>query len=175
MGSMKVDSTAASELVETSGIVDFDPESQRMEHALEVQLPFLQCLYGNSVPFLPISLLFQDIGTATTIGESVARILKGRRSVLVASSDLTHYEPEGVARKKDIALLEQVVRMDLDGFYSTLESLRVSACGFGPIAAVMVAARLLGKTKGELLKYSTSGDTGGDRTQVVGYGSLRLV
>jgi len=175
LGKMNIDSTAASELVKVSGIVDFNEESHRREHSIEVQLPFLQSLYGDSVPFLPISLLFQDMETATTLGRSIAQIASGRRAILVASSDLTHYEPYDAARKKDAALLEQVAKMDVPGFYRTLEGDNVTACGYGAIATVITAAGLLGLGKGELLKYASSGDTGGDKTQVVGYGSLRFV
>ncbi len=146
-----------------------------MDHSLEVQLPFLQQIYGDSIPILPISLLFQDLETARTVGESVVKVVKGKRAVLVASSDLTHYEPVAEAREKDGALIDQVKKLDLDTFYSTLDQLRVTACGFGAIATVMAASRALGLERGELLKYATSGDTTGDNNQVVGYASLRFV
>jgi hypothetical protein len=175
LGRMKVDEDAALRLVRDSGIVAFDPEAHRIEHSLEVQLPFLQQIYGDSVPILPISLLFQDIETARTVAESLVKIVEGRKAVLVASSDLTHYEPAAAAREKDTALIDQVKRMDVGSFYSTLDRLQVTACGFGAIATVMEASRALGLKKGELLKYATSGDTTGDNNQVVGYASLRFV
>jgi len=175
LGRMRVDQQAASKLIEDAGIVAVDPGAHRMEHSLEVQLPFLQRIYGDGVPFLPISLVFQDIETARTLGASLVKVVEGRKTVLVASSDLTHYEPAAAARKKDLALIDEVKKMDLDGFYSTLERLQVTACGFGAIATVMEASRGLGFKKGELLKYATSGDTTGDNNQVVGYGSLRFV
>ena len=175
LGRMRVDERAASELVRDSGIVSFDPEAHRMEHSLEVQLPFLQQIYGDSIPILPVSLLFQDFETTRTVAESVVKVVEGKRAVLVASSDLTHYEPVAEAREKDKALIDQVKRMDVSSFYSTLERLQVTACGFGAIATVMAASRALGLEKGELLKYATSGDTTGDNSQVVGYASLRFV
>jgi hypothetical protein len=175
LGRMRVDEEAASKLVRDSGIVSFDPEAHRMEHSLEVQLPFLQQIYGDSIPFLPVSLLFQDIETARTVAESLVRVVEGRRAVLIASSDFTHYEPAAEAREKDAALIDQVKRMDVSSFYSTLDRLQITACGFGAIATVMVASRALGLVKGELLKYATSGDTTGDNSQVVGYASLRFV
>lgn len=175
LGRMKVDEDAALRLVRDSGIVAFDPEAHRIEHSLEVQLPFLQQIYGDSVPFLPISLLFQDIETARTVAESLVKVVEGRKAILVASSDLTHYEQAAAAREKDAALIDQVKRMDVGSFYSTLDRLQVTACGFGAIATVMEASRALGLKKGELLKYATSGDTTGDNNQVVGYASLRFV
>lgn len=175
LGRMRVDEEAASKLVRDSGIVSFDAEAHRIEHSLEVQLPFLQQIYGDSIPILPISLLFQDLETARTVAESVVKVVEGKRAVLVASSDLTHYEPAAEAKEKDRTLIDQVQRMDVDSFYSTLDRLQVTACGFGAIATVMIASQALGLEKGELLKYATSGDTTGDNSQVVGYASLRFV
>jgi len=175
LGRMRVDEAAASELVSESGIVTYDPEAHRMEHSLEVQLPFLQQIYGDSVPFLPVSLLFQDMETAKTLGSSLSTMLKGKKAVLVASSDLTHYEPRQQAMEKDSALLDAVKRLSVDEFYSTLDRLQVTACGYGAIATVMEASRSLGFKRGELLKYATSGDTTGDNNRVVGYGALRFV
>ena len=175
LGSMRVDPEAAEELSNLTGIVSFDPQAHRLEHSLEVQLPFLQRIYGDSVPLLPISLLFQDADTAGVVSAAIAKILGRRKGVLVASSDLTHYETAVSAREKDMALLRQVIRMDVDGFYSALERLRATACGYGAIATVMMAARSLGLGTAELLKYASSGDTSGDNLQVVGYGALRFV
>lgn len=175
LGSMKVDSTAAKQLAEATGIVDFDPASHRLEHSLEVQLPFLQMIYGDRVPFLPVCISFQDQETTTTLAEGVAKVARKQRTVLVASSDLTHYEPAEQARKKDTALISEILKMDPDSFYTTLERLEVTACGFGAISTIMQASKTLGLRKGELLKYANSGDTTGDMAQVVGYGSVRFL
>jgi MEMO1 family protein len=175
LGRMKVDRTAAEELADATGILDFDPASHQLEHSLEVQLPFLQMIYGDSIPFLPVSISFQDVETTQTLAEGVAKVVKGRKAVLIASSDLTHYEPAEVARGKDTALIKQMEKMDVGGFYSTLQQLEITACGFGAISTIMQAAKLLGCKRGELLKYASSGDTTGDNNQVVGYCSLRFV
>ena len=175
LGMMKVDSEAAKELTRLEETVVFDPAAHRLEHSLEVQLPFLQRIYGDSIPFLPISLIFQDIDTTKALSIALAKLLRGRKAVLIASSDLTHYEPAEVARRKDMALLQNVLQNDLEGFYSTLDGLNVTSCGFGAIATVMETSRSLGLSKPELLKYATSGDTTGDNLQVVGYGALRFI
>ncbi len=175
LGRIRVDEGAAEAFVRDSEIAVSDPDAHRVEHSLEVQLPFVQYVFGPSVPFLPVSLLFQDSETATAVGRSISRVVKGRRAALVASSDLTHYEPAASARRKDARLIEGVERMDVSSFYSTIDRLAVTACGYGPIAAVMTASRLLGLRRGELLKYATSGDTTGDNNSVVGYASLRFV
>lgn len=175
LGSMKVDEGAVKELAEETGILDFDPEAHRLEHSLEVQLPFLQMIYGDSVPFLPVSLSFQDLETTRALAAGVAKVARRRKTVLVASSDLTHYEPAEQAKRKDMALISEVLKVAPEGFYSTLERLGVTACGFGAISTVMQASKLLGLEKGELLKYASSGDTTGDMDQVVGYASLRFL
>jgi hypothetical protein len=101
-------------------------------------------------------------------------MLKGRDVILIASSDLTHYEPAEVAREKDMVLLRTVQDLDIEAFYDVLENKRVTACGFGAIATVMEASRLLGFSHGELLKYANSGDTTGDNEAVVGYPAVRF-
>ena len=174
LGRVPVDSVATAEFISASGAAD-DPEAHAMEHSLEVQLPFLQFLYGNGVPVLPVMMLNQDEDSAAVVGVALAKVLKSRKSVLVASSDLTHYEPASDASPKDSALLGAVADLDVGRFYSTLEDLSVTACGYGPVAAVMTAARQLGFSKGEVLKYADSGDVTGDKSSVVGYGSVRFV
>ncbi|MDG6898461.1 MAG: AmmeMemoRadiSam system protein B [Nitrososphaerota archaeon] len=175
LGSLRVDEAAAKELAEDTGIVDFDPVSHRLEHSLEVQLPFLQMIYGDSVPLLPVCISFQDQETTTALAAGVANVARERRTVLVASSDLTHYEPAAEAKRKDMALISEMLKMDIGAFYSTLERLQVTACGFGAISTVMQASKTLGLARADLLKYASSGDTTGDMAQVVGYGSVRFV
>ena len=175
LGEIPVDEEAARRIVELTGIVDYDPSAHTNEHSLEVQLPFLQSIYGETLTILPISLAFQDIETARELGEGIAELVRGKDVVLIASSDLTHYEAAEVARSKDLRLLKKVEALDLEGFYGTLERLSVTACGYGAIASVIQASKKLGFTRGELLKYSNSGETTRDMNEVVGYASLRFV
>jgi AmmeMemoRadiSam system protein B len=175
LGRMRVDSAAARALADSAEIVAFDPDAHRLEHSLEVQLPFLQKIYVDSVPFLPVSLVFQDMDTTRAVSKALVRVVRGKRAVLVASSDFTHYEPAEEAKEKDAALIQQILKMDVQGFYSTLESRNVTACGFGAIATIMETAKALGLGRAELLRYASSGDTSGDNLQVVGYGALRFV
>jgi AmmeMemoRadiSam system protein B len=172
LGRIEVDSSQTKRLVDLTGILDFDPSSHRREHSLEVQLPFLQEIYGSKFKLVPVSLTFQDIETARELGKGIATLLKGTDAILIASSDLTHYEPADNAREKDLALLEKVTTLDVVGFYSVLERRNVTACGYGAIATVMEASRHLGFQRGELHKYATSGDTTGDNSAVVGYPSV---
>ena len=176
LGNVRVDGAATKKIMELVDIVDADPQAHRREHSIEVQLPFLQMLYGN-FDFLPISLAFQDKATARELGKGLAELLGGAAegdssAVLIASSDLTHYEPAGQAREKDTALLKHVERLDVDAFYTTLERRNITACGYGAIAAVMEASKLMGLGKGKVNAYHNSGDVTGENAAVVGYPSV---
>ena len=180
LGKVAVDPDATNRIVSLAGFVDIDPEAHRREHSIEVQLPFLQRLYGESFQFLPISLAFQDKRTARDLGKALAELLKEAAeaevgAVLIASSDLTHYEPASAAKEKDTVLLKHVQSLDLDAFYTALERRNITACGFGAIASVMEACKLLGFQKGRLNAYATSGDITGDNESVVGYPSVSFV
>lgn len=180
LGKVRVDQDATKRIISLAGFVDIDPEAHRREHSIEVQLPFLQHLYGGSFSFLPISLAFQEKSVARDLGKGLAELLKEAAevdagAVLIASSDLTHYEPASQAREKDTALLKHVQRLDIDAFYTTLERRNITACGYGAISTVMEACRILGFEKGRLNAYATSGDVTGDNDAVVGYPSVSFI
>ncbi|MGI0013602.1 MAG: AmmeMemoRadiSam system protein B, partial [Nitrososphaera sp.] len=123
-------------------------------------------------------LMMQDIDTAFDLGKAIADSVQERgvdSILLIASSDLTHYEPNAEAHRKDGELIKAVLALDVHKFYAVLERLDVSACGYGAIASIMIAARSLGAAKGELLRYATSGDVTGDASAVVGYSSIVFV
>jgi len=176
LGDVEVDSELAKAIVNGAKIITADEEAHLMEHSIEVQLPFLQYLYGSDFRIVPICMLFQDMSTSREVGEAIALAVRGsgRNTLLIASTDLTHYEPQQVAERKDRAIIEAVEALDVGGLYRTVEELPVSMCGYGPTAAVMVAARELGASRGELLKYATSGDITGDTLRVVGYASIAI-
>jgi AmmeMemoRadiSam system protein B len=176
LGQVQVNGELASEIAKKSGIIDFDDFAHSRDHCLEVQLPFLQSI-KSKFTIVPIILIMQDIDTAFDIGKAIADTIaeKPEKTMLVASSDLTHYEPNLMAHEKDNELLKAVLALDVLKFYAVLERMDVSACGYGAIAAVMVAAKDLGATRGELLKYATSGDVTGDTGAVVGYSSVVFV
>jgi AmmeMemoRadiSam system protein B len=180
LGKVKVDQDATKRIIKLTGFVDIDPEAHRKEHSIEVQLPFLQHLYGGSFTFLPISLAFQEKAIARDLGKALAELLKEAAevdagAVLIASSDLTHYEPASQAKEKDTALLKHVQSLDLDAFYTTLERRNITSCGYGAIGTVMEACRILGYAKGRLNAYATSGDVTGDNEAVVGYPSVSFL
>jgi len=172
LGNVEVDGEVANQIVHESRIVDVDDSAHRFEHSIEVQLPFLQYLYGSEFKIVPICFLMQDLPSAREVGESVAKVLAGKNAVVIASSDMTHYEPQERAAKKDRLALEAVEAMDEAKFYSTVEAQRISACGYGPIAALITAAKILGAKEAKLLCYKTLGDVIGDYSSVVGYAAV---
>jgi AmmeMemoRadiSam system protein B len=172
LGQVEIDTELASRISENSGILDFDDLAHSRDHCLEVQLPFLQYIKKNQFKLVPIIMIMQDKVTASEIGESIADSTRALNALLIASSDFTHYEPNSEAHRKDGELIEAILSLDISIFYTTLERLNVSACGYGAIASIMTAAKALGATKGELLRYATSGDILGDTNNVVGYASI---
>ena len=171
LGNVEVDSDSATELAKFSEIIDLDFFSHTKEHSLEVQVPILQEMYSE-FKILPIVLIDQSITAAKEVGAAMAEIAKKKNAMIIGSSDFTHYEENDFAHKQDKALIEPILKMDVEGFYKVLNEKRVTACGYGAIAATMIACKELGATKGELLKYATSGDITGDKSSVVGYGSI---
>ncbi|HEX9320200.1 MAG TPA: AmmeMemoRadiSam system protein B [Nitrososphaeraceae archaeon] len=174
LGRSDIDANLASEVLNHCEIVEFDSLAHSRDHCIEVQLPFVQFI-NKSAAILPIILKKQDKNTSAGLGQCLGKVIKNRNVMLIASSDLTHYEPNQRAHTKDAELISSILSMNISEFYSVLESSRVSACGYGAIAAVMFAAKAIGSTSGKLLRYATSGDVAGDLASVVGYSSILFV
>jgi len=163
-------------LVEVSGeLVDALDEAVGLnrverddEHSLEIQLPFLQRVLGR-FKLLPVMMGDQSLPTCRALGEALAGVLRGRRALLVASTDLSHFHPYDTAMRLDRVVLDHIERFDPEGLALDLERGRCEACGGGPVIAVMLAAKALGANRARVLKYANSGDVTGDRWQVVGY------
>jgi len=172
LGDVEIDSTVARALCHETGLLDVDESAHRFEHSVEVQLPFLQYLYGSTFKFVPICFQLQDFETADEVGNALAEVITGRNAAIVASSDFTHYEPQTSAERKDLASLEAVKAMDAKRFIDIIEARNVTACGYGPIAATVTASKALLANKATLLQYKTSGDITGDKSSVVGYAAV---
>ena len=154
-------------------IIDHDETAHLHEHSIEVQIPFLQKRY-QGFKILPICMGLQDEKTAVEVGQELSSALKklNRSSIVIASSDFTHYAPQEKARKVDAKLLEAILNMDVPELYDRVCRYDATACGYGPIAATITAAAALGAKAGRLLAYATSGDVSGDYSQVVGYAAI---
>ncbi len=174
LGSVPIDMELGVRLTEISDIFSMDEVSHSREHSIEVQVPFLQYVLGE-FRFLPICILDQSLPTCLEVGRALAEILKERDDILlVASTDFTHYEPHEYAAEKDGKALEAIKSLSPERMYEVIERFNVSMCGYGPVAAVLEAAREIGSREATLLKYATSGDVTGDRSSVVGYASLKI-
>ncbi|HID62607.1 MAG TPA: AmmeMemoRadiSam system protein B [Anaerolineae bacterium] len=146
---------------------------QDNEHSLEIQLPFLQVVLGQ-FRLLPIMMGDQDLSSCQKLGAALAKVLKGKNALLVASTDLSHFHNYDAAVRLDKIVLERVGAYDLEGLANDLGRGKCEACGGGPVIAVMLAAQELGADKAKVLKYMNSGDVTGDRSQVVGYMAAAL-
>jgi AmmeMemoRadiSam system protein B len=172
LGPLKHDARLVEELASRPGI-HLDSAVHAREHALELQLPFL----ARVLPEVPVVLLLMGRQTRSEVDRlagSLTEVLRGRRALLVASSDLSHYHDRKTAARLDAVVLECIERFDPDRLQSALEASSQHACGGGPIVAVMRTARALGATRSKVLQYADSGDVSGDVERVVGYVSAAL-
>jgi len=170
-GAIEIDNELTYSLVRRSALFTIDESSHTNEHSIEVQLPFLQYVL-ESFKLVPICMLDQSKETSSEVGDVLAEAMVGRDALLVASSDLTHYEPAESARKKDEQVLSAAMALDVGRLYSTIASTGSTACGYGPMAVAMIVSQKLGSKKGTLLKYANSGDIMGDNKAVVGYSAV---
>ena len=172
LGRMKIDAELARRILDESDIIDADEEAHIYEHSVEVQLPFIQHIFGDRLRFVPICMMFQDERTSLEVGEAIARACSGRDVLVIASTDFTHYEPQEVASRKDGMAIERIVAMDARGLIRLVEEKNITMCGSGPVAAMLTACGGMGAKRAELLKYATSGDVAGLMAEVVGYASI---
>ena len=172
LGGIKIDEELAKKIRAACSLIEPDESAHKMEHSLEVQLPFLQYSYGESFKLIPICMMQQDQGVSQKVGEALAEVLKGKNSLIIASTDLTHYEPREFAERKDKKVLEAILSRDPQRLAKVVFKRNVSMCGPGPVMAMLTATSLLGGKKARLLKYATSGDITGDYNAVVGYSSV---
>jgi len=173
LGPAAVEEELASAILECTYVAREHPQAHAREHSLEMQLPFLRRVLPDA-PIVPILMGHQSWATVSNLAEGLARALSGRRVLLVASSDLSHYLPARSAAAMDARVLELVRRFDPDGLCDALKAEPEHACGGGPIVAVMRAARALGARDARILKYADSGDVSGDKSAVVGYMAAAL-
>lgn len=171
LGQVEIDTALAEQIMHETNIIDADSVAHRYEHSIEVQLPFLQFLYGDTFKIVPICFLMQDYDSAVEVGRALEEALDATNTVVIASSDMTHYEPAKVAAVKDQAALRAVLSLDAKGFYETIERNNVTACGYAPITSLITYASGV-CAKATLLSYHNSGDITGDHSSVVGYAAV---
>jgi MEMO1 family protein len=173
LGAVPIDSALAGALKQRFSLLSEDTAAHRTEHAAEVQLPFLQARRPDLV-FVPIALGTGQFEILEALGEMLADVVEAldERVLLIASSDMNHYENDRVTRIKDHKAIEQILALDPRGLFDAVMNEDISMCGFGPTVAMLTATRRLGATSAQLIKYATSGDISGDREMVVGYAGV---
>ncbi len=175
LGNAAIDLDLASQLKSRCSRLSEDASAHRYEHAVEVQLPFLQSRLDH-FKFVPIAVgtsrfeALQALGRA--IGEAI--LSSGKRALIIASSDMNHYESDSITRRKDAQAIERMLALDARGLYEVVTTENVSMCGYGPAVAMLTATKILGAKSAELIKYATSGDISGDRDAVVGYAGIAV-
>ena len=173
LGEVPIEQEFAASLKQRFPSLEEDSAAHRAEHAAEVELPFLQ-LRQPDLRFVPIAMGTGQFEVLEELGIALADVIKGQSEpiLIVASSDMNHYESDAVTRVKDHRAIERILTLDPKGLYETVTQQDISMCGFGPAVAMLTAARQLGAKSAELVKYATSGDVSGDRDMVVGYAGV---
>jgi len=177
LGEVGADAEMGAQLLRRFPTLQEDSAAHRAEHAIEVHLPFLQAQQPE-LNMVPIAIGTSDFGVLRGLGEALADVIAGlqkdhqEKVLIIASSDMNHYESDAVTRVKDHKAIERVLAMDARGLWEVVMNEDISMCGFGPTIVMLTAAKLLGATSATLVKYATSGEVSGDYESVVGYAGI---
>lgn len=173
LGDVEIDTQIAEALKQRFPALVEDASAHRAEHAAEVELPFLQARQ-RELRFVPIAVGTARFELLEELGQALADVIgkQNTRVLIVASSDMNHYESDPVTRAKDHRAIEKILLLDARGLYDVVTQQNISMCGFGPAVALLTAARQLGAKSAELVKYATSADVSGDRNMAVGYAGM---
>ncbi len=196
LGTVEIDEALAASILSQSRLIHEDALAHLQEHSLEVQLPFIQ-YFKKKFKIVPIQMLDTRLETCLEVGRAVAEAIKKRKEqgekgklktedesaignpkseiqdvLIVASSDMTHYEPAAKAKEKDSKAIHSILNLDPEGLYRVVRDYEITMCGYGPTVAMLEAGKILGASKAELIKYSNSGETSGDYDKVVGYAGI---
>lgn len=172
-GDAQIDGELAAELKLACPLLREDRVAHEREHSLEVQIPFLQEL-TNNLRFVPVVLATQRYAELESLGHAVAQVIAAHSApiLLIASTDMNHYESDAITREKDEKAIDRILRLDSRGLYDTVRSEGITMCGYAATVAMLVAMCDLGAKDAEVVRYATSGDITGDRDEVVGYAGI---
>jgi predicted class III extradiol MEMO1 family dioxygenase len=193
LGVVTIDEALAADILSRSPRIREDTLAHLHEHSLEVQLPFIQ-YFKSDFKIVPIQMLDTRLETCMEVGRAVGDAIKSRSQgpvagsrdsgprtldpgprtevLIVASSDMSHYENASVARGKDFKAIDKILKLDPEGLHRTVKDNGITMCGYGAAVAMLVASRILGASRAELVKYTNSGEVSGDFEQVVGYAGI---
>lgn len=174
LGKVQIDNELADKLLKIApSVIQDDIKAHQREHSLEVQIPFLQYGYNHQFKIVPICLADQSFNTSIILGKAISKLMKEEFSgLLIASTDLTHYQPHSVTKEEDKKILEAILSGSPGELNRLLSSHDFSMCGYGAVMAIMQVVCSQEGVRAKLLKYATSGDITGDYSAVVGYASL---
>jgi MEMO1 family protein len=199
LGVVSIDESLATAIMAKSPRIREDELAHLREHSLEVQLPFIQYLKSD-FKIVPIQMLDTTFDTCVAVGKAIGEAIKERNKLkaenkvqagdeslkrnsqtalpevlIIASSDMSHYESAAVAKEKDLKAIHYILNLDAEGLYKTIREYGITMCGYGPTVAMIIASKILGASKTELIKYANSGEVSGDYKQVVGYAGVVVV
>ena len=174
-GTFKIDEKISHRIMMNVPLVTKDAKAHMFEHSLEVQLPFI-AHFSQKARIVPIVILSATVEDCEMLGEGIAKAVKtaGYPVVLIASSDMSHYVPESVARQQDKKAIDRILSLDPGGLFDIVVQERISMCGYLPVTTLLYAAKSLGAQSARLVKYSTSAEVSGDYDHVVGYAGIVL-
>jgi len=173
LGQIPLDTELANNIREKCSLLAEDAEAHSDEHSIEVQLPFLQRQSG-AFTFVPVAIRMADYSSLELLGRAVADAINRstERVLIVASSDMNHYEPDAITREKDDRAIEKILELDPVGLLEVIRDENISMCGYAPVVAMLTAAKELGAREARLVGHATSADACGDKTSVVGYAGI---
>ena len=173
LGEVAASAELGTRLLQSFSALQEDSAAHRSEHAIEVQLPFLQAQQKH-LQIVPIAVGTSDFKVLRGLGEAMADVIGAseKKVLIIASSDMNHYESDALTRVKDHKAIERVLAMDARGLWEVVMNEDISMCGFGPAIVMLTAAKILGATTATLVRYATSADVSGDRESVVGYAGI---
>jgi len=175
LGDIAINTPLASRIVENSSIIEDDPQAHLHEHSLEVQLPFLQYMNKKQFDFVPIVIGGGTLRELKDIAKTIAAAVEDTRDcAVVASSDMSHYEPQSEVESKDKLAISHILALDEDALYESIRHYGISMCGYASAVIAVSYARLKGARDAELIHYHTSGDINGDYVSVVGYAGIAI-
>jgi MEMO1 family protein len=173
LGLAPIDAPLAEKIARACPLLREDAVAHSAEHSLEVQLPFLQRM-APSFAFVPIVIAGVPFADLESLGHALAEVIRAEPEpiLIVASSDMNHYEPDDVTRVKDGKAIERILALEPRELFDTVRNEHISMCGYGATVAMLIAARGLGATRAELVRYATSGEVNGELREVVGYAGM---
>lgn len=172
LGELEIDGEIAEKILKNSKIIKNDKKAHQYEHSIEVQLPFIQYIFGKNIKFIPICMTRQDIDTDIEIAQSISASIINKNILIIASSDFTHYESQEYAENADNQAIEAILEFNPTKLFDLIYHQNLTMCGPGPITVMLIVCEALSAKKVELLQYATSGDVSGMVDQVVGYASI---